>query len=201
MSTYHKWRCVFVQVPKNASSTIHKVLSNQTDDSHDHNTYLEILANHDPELIESYYSFGVIRNPYDRFVSAYEWVKQNSSWPLSFEETVDEWSRRGPFFYTTEDVAWWPQHRYLCIKGILLIDDLIRFETLHQDWQNIVSKIAQNLPNTYSEPSLILSHENKTHIREDRDWKQYYNEDLAQKVHKLYKKDFEIFKYDPNDFS
>jgi len=75
MSVYHKWRTVFVQITKNASSAVHDALSNPTDVNHDHRLYIDILAQNDPELIESYFSFAVCRNPYDRFVSAYEYLE------------------------------------------------------------------------------------------------------------------------------
>lgn len=196
MSTYHKWRTVFVQIPKNASSSIHRALSNQTDDSHDHETYISILANNDPELIESYYSFAVVRNPYDRFVSAYEWVRQNSGWPLSFEETVEQWYNRGSFFYTTEDVAWWPQHRYTCIKNIVLVDKVIKYEDLESGWTEIVDNINNRLPESFSQPPSNLPYENKTSFRENRDWHEYYTQELADKVYSLYKKDFQMFEYE-----
>lgn len=197
MSVYHKWRTVFVQIPKNASSSIHKLLENQTDVNHNHRTYIDVLSEHDPELIESYYSFAICRNPYDRFVSAYEYMKQNSGgdWNPTFEEAVNDFYTRGTHFYTTEDVVWWPQHRFVTIKGILLVDDIIKYESLNQEWPNIVDKISNVLPSSFSKPSIMLPRENVTYIREERNWEEYYTDELKEKVHALYKKDFDLFKY------
>ena len=197
MSAYHKWRTVFVQIPKNASSSIHKLLENQTDVNHDHRTYIDILAEHDPELIESYYSFAICRNPYDRFVSAYEYMKQNSGgdWNPTFEEALNDFYTRGTHFYTTEDVVWWPQHRFVTIKGILLVDDIIKYESLNQEWPSIVDKISNVLPSSFSKPSTMIPRENVTYIREERNWEEYYTDELKEKVHVLYKKDFELFGY------
>jgi len=197
MSVYHKWRTVFVQVPKNASSSIHKLLENQTDVNHDHRTYIDVLSEQDPELIESYYSFAICRNPYDRFVSAYEYMKQNSGgeWNPTFEEAVNDFYTRGTHFYTTEDIVWWPQHRFVTIKGILLVDDIIKYESLNQEWPSIVDKISNVLPSSFSKPSTMLPRENVTYIREERNWEEYYTDELKEKVHALYKKDFDLFKY------
>lgn len=197
MSIYHKWRTVFVQIPKNASSAIHKVLENQTDNSHDHRTYIDILSDSDPELIESYYSFAVCRNPYDRFVSAYEYIRQNSGgdWNPTFEEAVDQFYSRGTHFYTTEDIVWWPQHRFITIKSINLVDDVIKYEELNKQWPAIVERITKMLPSNYSKPSTIIPRENVTYVREERRWEDYYTQELADKVYHLYQKDFELFKY------
>lgn len=197
MSVYHKWRTVFVQIPKNASSSIHKVLENQTDVNHNHRTYIEVLSENDPELIESYYSFAICRNPYDRFVSAYEYMKQNSGgeWSPTFEEAVDEFYSRGSHFYTAEDIIFWPQHRFVTIKNIILVDDIIKYEEMNNQWSNIVEKICKTTPSSFSKPGSIIPRENITHIREERKWQDYYNDDLKDKVHHLYKKDFELFGY------
>jgi hypothetical protein len=197
MSVYHKWRTVFVQIPKNASSSIHKVLENQTDVNHNHRTYIEVLSENDPELIESYYSFAICRNPYDRFVSAYEYMKQNSGgeWNPTFEEAVDEFYSRGSHFYTTEDIIFWPQHRFVTIKNIILVDDIIKYEEMNNQWSNIVEKICKTTPSSFSKPGSIIPRENITYVREERKWQDYYNDDLKDKVYHLYKKDFELFGY------
>jgi hypothetical protein len=197
MSVYHKWRTVFVQIPKNASSSIHKVLENQTDLNHNHRTYIEVLSENDPELIESYYSFAICRNPYDRFVSAYEYMKQNSGgeWNPTFEEAVDEFHSRGSHFYTTEDIIFWPQHRFVTIKNIILVDDIIKYEEMNNQWSNIVEKICKTTPSSFSKPGSIIPRENITYVREERKWQDYYNDDLKDKVYHLYKKDFELFGY------
>jgi len=197
MSVYHKWRTVFVQIPKNASSSIHKVLENQTDVNHNHRTYIEVLSENDPELIESYYSFAICRNPYDRFVSAYEYMKQNSGgeWNPTFEEAVNEFYNRGSHFYTTEDIIFWPQHRFVTIKNIILVDDVIKYEEMNNQWSNIVEKICKTTPSSFSKPGSIIPRENITYIREERKWQDYYNDDLKDKVYHLYKKDFELFGY------
>jgi len=199
MSVYHKWRTVFVQVPKNASTSIHQTLSNQTDEAHDHDLYIEVISNNDPELIESYFSFGVVRNPYDRFVSCYEYFKDPEhswQWDFTFEELVNKLYDRGRYFYTTEDRHWWPQHRFLGIKKILLVDKIIKYENLDLEWPEIVKEISKSTPPSFSLPMNVLPKNNVTNSRSNRKWQDYYTPELKEKVYWLYEKDFELYGYE-----
>lgn len=198
MSIYHKWRTVFVQIPKCASATFHRMLENQTDlNHHDHMTYLDVLSSNDPELIESYYSFAVCRNPYDRFVSAYEFLKQGE-WELdnlSFEELVRHLHKQGPFFYTNYDVFFWPQHRFVTIKKIVLVDDIIRFENMDAEWPAIQAKIMEKVPARFAALPTDLNVENPSHNRMGKKWQEYYTPELKEMVYEMYERDFEIFEY------
>jgi len=196
MSVYHKWRTVFVQITKNASSAIHEALQNPSDQSHDHALYIDILSQNDPELVESYFSFAVCRNPYDRFVSAWEYLRnyEEVRWPLTFEETVQQFHKRGRFFYTSEDRVWWPQARFIAIKKILLVDKVIKYENLQAEWPQIVEEIVKRIPEGYSRPKELLDQVN-TSNREKKRWEDYYTPELKNMVYDLYRRDFEMFGY------
>lgn len=198
MSIYHKWRSVFVQIPKNASSSIHEALKNPTDDSHDHNLYIDVLGSNDPELVESYFSFAVCRNPYDRFVSAYEYLRQNSgyTWNPSFEDLVKDFHNRGPYFYTGEDVVWWPQSRFVSIKNIVLVDKIIKYENLDQEWPIIIEEISKVVPASFSLPTTNVQRINVTEQKQKPTWPEYYTEETKQMVYNLYQKDFKLFNYE-----
>jgi len=200
MSTYHKWRTVFVQIPKNASTSIHSVLSNPTDcDNHEHELYIETLSKNDPELIESYFSFACVRNPYDRFVSNFEYYRDpdhDYRWSVEFEDVVKMFYERGRFFYTTENRHWWPQARFIAIKKNILVDKIIRFETLDEEWSEIVDEIKNNIPEGFSTPARSMCKSNITRHREGRHWEEYYTPETKKMVYELYKRDFEMFNYE-----
>ena len=197
MSVYHKWRTVFVQITKNASSAVHDALQNPSDYSHDHALYINILSQNDPELIESYFSFAIVRNPYDRFVSAWEYLRkyEENKWHLSFEETINHFHKRGRFFYTSEDLVWWPQARFISIKKIILVDKIIRYENLKKEWPEIVLDIMKNVPDDYSRPKDLLDNVNISETRQNKNWEEYYTPELKEKVYSLYKRDFDLFNY------
>jgi len=199
MAVYHKWRTVFIQVPKNASTSIHSALRNPTDDTHEHQMYIDLLANNDPEIMENYFAFGVVRNPYDRFVSCYEYYRDpNNSWnwEMSFEDLVNEFYERGKYFYTTEDIHWWPQARFLSVKKLVLVDKIIKYENLSLEWPEVVEEIAKMTPPGFSLPSSNLYQENITGIRNGKNWEDYYTPELKEKVYHLYERDFELFGYE-----
>lgn len=198
MSVYHKWRTVFVQIPKNASSAIHRIMENQTDHTHDHSKYVDIISWHDPELIESYYSFAICRNPYDRLVSAYEFLKQGE-WELGhldFKELVEHFYAQGLHFYTNYDVFFWPQHRFVTIKKIVLVDKIIRYEKLDEEWPAIQAEIMKNVPPRFSSLPTELKKENPSHNKQGKKWEDYYTPELRKMVYELYQRDFEIFEYE-----
>jgi hypothetical protein len=200
MSVYHKWNTVFVQIPKNASESIHDALRNPTDDSHDHRTMIEILSTNDPELVENYFSFAVVRNPYARFVSCYEYMRQNSGylWDPEFDTFLDDLYHRGPFFYTGEDIVWWPQHRFITVKNFVLVDKIIRFENLEEEWLGVISEINKKTPNNFTKPSQYLRRINVTspHRKLHDNWQDYYTPESKEKLYKLYQKDFKMFGYE-----
>ena len=197
MSVYHKWRTVFVQITKNASSAIHEALRNPSDQNHDHSMYIDILSQNDPELVESYYSFAVCRNPYDRFVSAWEYLRgyEEVRWPLTFEETIRQFHKRGRFFYTNEDLVWWPQARFISIKKIILVDKVIRYEKLDSEFLEVIQEIMKRVPDGFSRPKELLDQVNVSTTRERRKWQDYYTPELKQMVYELYRRDFELFDY------
>ena len=60
----HKHKCIYIHIPKNASSTIRDCIWGQQKDL-DYIKYKEVNKYHD------YFKFTFVRNPYDRFLSFY----------------------------------------------------------------------------------------------------------------------------------
>jgi len=189
MPVYHKWKTIFVHIPKNASSSIHSRLKNNTDDIHSHITFLEILSDNDAELIESYYSFAVTRNPYDRFVSAFEQEDSHDRTNnISFEDFVKH-------INNIDDLSIYfkPQYKFITIKSLILVDDIIKFENLNDEWLKISKKINSNSLFNLKKTLDVI---NANPIKINKSWKDYYTEETKEIVYNLYKKDFELFKYD-----
>jgi len=191
MSIYHKWQTIFVQIPKNATVSIHEMLRNKTDDQHNHATFIQILENNDIELVEQYFSFSCVRNPYDKFVSAYEY--RNQDHPLEFRKFIEKIYNKPLITFNELDPAYYPQYRFITIKNIILVDQVIKFENLEEDWKKIVEIINKRI--SYAKLSNTLEVLNVTPNR-NKDWKTYYTPELKDMIYQIYKKDFELFKYD-----
>lgn len=71
---FESLKCIFVHIPKNAGTSVEELLiGSATAPQSQHFTCRE-LRQHNPTLYDAYYRFCVIRNPYDRLVSAYEYL-------------------------------------------------------------------------------------------------------------------------------
>lgn len=198
MSTYHKWRTVFIQIPKNASTTIHAKLSNKTDQNHSHKSYFDILGEEDMELIETYFSFAVSRNPYDRFISAYEHEVENGNIPLglSFGDLIKKIGNDNSTLSHLQSF-FFPQYQFVSIKSIILVDKIIRFENLNEEWKEIASIINEkNKQYNFTRISDKLDVLNANSARIGKTIDDYYTKETKEIIYNTYKKDFELFRYE-----
>jgi len=136
-----------------------------------------------------YFSFSVVRNPWDRMVSLYFFGKQkNKSWCKKFKD-FNKWIQ----YITQQNAKWkryWNQFDWLKDHNDNInIDFIIRFENIDKDWLKLCKKIKckpQQLP-----------HINKTkkRKRKRKDYRFYYNDKSIELIGEKYKKDIEIFDY------
>ena len=198
MGIYHKWKCVFVEIPKNASSAIHSVLRNNTDSINTHQTYLEYLNSNDIELVESYFSFAVCRNPYERFISAFEFCTKisNELQDQDFSNFLISLQKKGDVAHLGLPVHFLPQYKFVTIKNIILVDKIIKFEKLSEEWSLISKKINESKHQTYTSLSNSLDVINATPSKFNKNIDDFCDEKLKEIIYNLYKKDFEIFNYE-----
>lgn len=196
MPLYHKWGVVFIQISKNASVSIHCTLQNRTDDMHSHQSYMAELSQNDPDLFMSYVSFAIVRNPYDRFVSIYEYrtIGEPDPGHVNFKKTLENLLYGGDREFDYVDLAYWPQYKFISIKNIILVDEILRFENLREDWLKFSSKLNTREEYLFKINS-NLRYENVTPSKIGKRWQDYYNQETADMVYKIYKKDFDIFDY------
>ena len=139
----------------------------------------------------------IVRNPYDRAVSAYFFIKKggfrNTKEYLeigkkysTFESWILDGLKKEMLYWSVENYLMEPvmlQNEWLCDKNNKLILDLQnigRFENLDQNVNRLFG--INNLQTL-----------NKT---EHMNWKEYYkNEKIKDKIYEYYKKDFEILNY------
>ncbi|MCR8677617.1 sulfotransferase family 2 domain-containing protein [Campylobacter sp. S4:11] len=196
---HDKYKCIFIHVPKVAGSSIERVIY-QTDRWLVGHVKASDYVKLDRAKFESYFSFGFVRNPYDRVVSAYHYLKNDSPDPLDikwgklnirdleFKEFVlklqdDEFRqnilRKNHFYF---------QNKYLCDENMnILVNFVGKFEQLNSDFKKILGILNRK-------DSLI--HVNKS---KHCDYRDYYNYETYKIIREIYKNDFEIFDYDLED--
>jgi hypothetical protein len=181
----HEIECIFVEIPKTASSSVRAVIGKP---NNPHLNICQILRTMDPVKFEEYFKFSFVRNPWDRVVSLY--MRQEGlvvRKHMSFEQFVD-WIQYSsatclhPLPHVNQLDWLVDQH------GNMMMDYVGRFERLNDDWEVISGKL--NITNR-------LSHINKNNLK-DKHYSEYYNERTKNVVADKFRRDIEYFGYEFN---
>jgi hypothetical protein len=193
---YRYWKkagCIFIHVPKVAGTSISNALYGRT---LGHYSISEVMSRF-PRLAECGVTFSVVRNPYDRLVSAYTFAKLGKTSDMgvylpeqynvpefsSFERFVLEWISVRDL--SELDHIFRLQKNYLYVGDFLAVDHVFKLETLDED-----------LPRLYE----IIGHEiavknmNSSGVR--KSYKEYYSLRVSEVVFQKYRADFDAFGYE-----
>lgn len=171
----HKYKCTFVHIPKTGGNSIKQALELRGEE-HEYVSSLEL----------PYFSFTFVRNPFDRFVSAYSYLKngginendkRHGDELINKFESFEEFVKNGiPDQQHFKPMSHW-------IDGEL--DFIGRVERFQEDFNVICDKIGI--------PHQRLPHTNKS---KHKPYTEYYNEATRQIVAEKYAKDVEYFGYE-----
>ena len=151
----------------------------------------------DEEIINNYWKFIIVRNPFDRLVSAWKWSSRSRSRGLniggnvSFEKFVKSKmvDKDGNF----TNAHWSLQITGGEYKGKMMYDYIGRFEDLPESLNPIAK--AFGMSNIYRDfPTMNQTTDPKT--REKDSYKKHYTDELIEITSKIYKKDLEAFNYE-----
>lgn len=133
-------------------------------------------------LFETYHKFAFVRNPWDRLVSEYEYIKTQAThsrhkklMAMTFEQYIEYQGKRPAAF----------QFSALALKnGELGVDHIGRFEQLDDSLADISRRIDLDCTQ--------IPHINKL---KKAPYQSYYTDNSAQRVAELWHKDIEAFDY------
>lgn len=139
-------------------------------------------------------SFALVRNPWDRVVSSYHYLKDGgmSAWDRvdaarfvnpydSFRTFVLEAFENGEIL---KQIHFRPQNEWLSDENGLIVDQIGKFETLQSSFSKWFELLGL--------PDYELPHINKsTH----KPYREYYSDDTRQVIGEIYKKDVDLFEY------
>jgi hypothetical protein len=192
LKSYDEHKCIFVHITKTAGTSVAKSLFGYLPY---HYTAVDYRAIYGKKTFNEYYKFAFVRNPWDRLYSAYRYLKaggwndEDKQWAethlsrfSSFNEFVRHW-------LTKENINkhkhFWPQRRFICdSRNRLLIDYLAYFETLHEDYDVIKSRLQ------------IDTEIGRHNVNPGETYKEAYDYKSKMIVADVYSEDIALFGYD-----
>jgi hypothetical protein len=126
------------------------------------------------------FTFTVVRNPFDRVVSAFHYLRDRCAGREFNEFVVDVLGREGTSF----DPHFAPQADGLLHDGALLVDHVGRFETLDRSWREIAARI---------DAPAVLPHRGRS--ERAASYAGYYGDEGRRVVERLYHDDLTLFGY------
>jgi chondroitin 4-sulfotransferase 11 len=189
---FDKHEALFIHVPKSAGRSVVRGLFDVKSVEHAPADWYQRL---DRDKFERYFKFTFVRNPWDRAVSAYTYLKNGGSaaseddrhWSrfvnsfASFDEFVCEWMTADNIM---RNALFTPQTLFLQDEyGNLAMDFIGRFESLEEDFAEIANRLSVDatLP----------------HINQSRQvpYEDFYSDKSKDIVANIYAADISTFQY------
>ncbi|BBM82390.1 sulfotransferase family 2 domain-containing protein [Candidatus Uabimicrobium amorphum] len=182
-------KLVFFHIPKAAGKSLATAIYG-TDINHF--TYRQVSQQLD---MCNYYTFTFVRNPWDRMVSAYNflcrggWGKVDRFWVESRKPHLETYSKFLSYVanHPQEMVHFLPQTYWLSNHNSEIALDFIgKFEHLHHDYQKLCAILNIDSP---------LPHINAS--KRNKDYRSYYKTSKdVEIIRTLYKNDIRVFGYE-----
>lgn len=189
-------RIIFVHIPKAAGNALVKTLFGASATGHDP---LRRYLSHNSEKFYSYYKFAVVRNPYDRLVSSFFYLKQggigffDNDFAESYLNDIDSFeefvTRLGSDDEFRGAIMSWvhfvPQLDFITLDGSnVAVDRVIKLESIDQEISELCEKLG--VP-----PVKMI----KDNMSQRKPYKTYYTPELISIVSSLYKDDLAVLNY------
>lgn len=187
---FDRTKSVFIHVPKAAGSSVARTLYGKETRHFPAFVYRAI----NPRKFAKYFTFGIVRNPWDRAVSAFYYLKQggksssDQAWAEAhladfddFDGFVKGWLSDNNLF---KGVHFQPQHHFLCDSaGQIMVQHIVKLERIERDFSQISVRLGIN--------NALRRDNTSAH----EDYRQYYTEESMEIVRRVYRRDIETFGY------
>ena len=179
---YPEHNTVFIHIPKTAGKAIETALGFVPVNPFIHHDYQEHLKKFGN--ISRYFSFTIVRNPFDRLVSLYCYFTQISPNKhqykgLSFKEYLFLYAQR-------KNQVDWITH-----NNRLAVDHVGKFEQLPSAWKYVQRKVIEMTGNILNDLTIVNDSKHEH-------FSTYYDQETIDHVRSIYAQDFIKLKYSPN---
>ena len=192
-------RCIFIHVPKCGGRSVAKALFNEEHVGHaTHRQYRMLFTKQE---YCSYFKFAIVRNPWDRLVSAFHYLKgggngpPDQKWSESHLEKYDDFDTFVREWLPSQnhlDSTYWhfmtQTHFTSTESGTKELDFIGHFETLAEDYKTIAGELGIKTELPYLNRS-----------KRRMDFRSYYTDETAEIAAKAYKSDIDAFGYQFDD--
>ena len=171
---------LFFAINKNAQTSVvrnalaSRAIVNKDNPKHHWDRLVEVTND-----LDNVYKFAIVRNPWDRFVSTFEYLRKHKMIDphLSFDDFVTNGDFSNPHFNL--------QHPNFQFQGRVFVDDLFHLEELAENWRVIAERLGIGSELPFANRS-----------RTDRDYRNRYSERSLQIVSEVYQSDIEALNYE-----
>ncbi|MCS0496881.1 sulfotransferase family protein [Ancylobacter sp. MQZ15Z-1] len=186
---------IFVHVPKAAGTSIAVSLYG----SRVSHQPAELLRKADPQFWSSAYKFSVVRDPYERVLSAYHYLRIGGTEEapiddrrdmrdvdLSTFENMIYWLEKNFHNIRKYNYVLWPQYWFVCDQaGRIMVDDIFKVENMPD---------LQRELNARGLISGAIPHVNASR-NSNKSARDILDEDIKRRIFSMYRRDFEMFGY------
>lgn len=192
LTSFDRHRCIFVHIPKCAGVSISRSLFGNLGAGHHPVATLQNVFG--AGCFDSYFKFAFVRNPWDRLLSAYEflqrggfhaadarWARQHLAPYRNFGEFVRGWVTPG---HVAASVHFRPQTDFLCLPdGRSGVDFIGRYENLAVDFRKVCDRLG------------IQAELKSLNTGPARDYRAAYNRETRRIVDRVYRQDIVSLDY------
>ena len=196
----HKHKYIFIHIPKTGGTSVEMSLKRHN--LVDEKFKQSVNVHHDSvdkKIANSYYTFAIKRNPWERFVSIWSYWTINSKYSprgkaispdyinISFQKFIRELPKienKVKEKFPLGMVHFVQQTELNQLPAYVTVDMWIEFSNLQEDFNIVCDKIGI--------PRQELPHKNKS---KHKHYTKYYNDETRSIVSEKYAKDIEYFGY------
>ncbi|MCB1581811.1 MAG: sulfotransferase family 2 domain-containing protein [Xanthomonadales bacterium] len=202
----HKHQCIFVHIPKCGGTSIENMIWEPEEKTTD-NLYMgfispmynkyqtgglqhlyaaQIKNEFSPRIFSSYFKFTVVRNPWDKIVSQFTYIKKRPDL-MDFigMKANDEFKTYLQLIQKKEHVQWSCQYKFfLDENGHSLVDQVYRFENFQQAVTDVLNKLNISFKQILHSKKGSRGH-----------YSEYYDEESKEIIEHLYSKDISMLDY------